>query len=397
MPRRPCPLKFGVAYRPANAPAFHAADYLTVWLGSHSLRHGNGFNPNHHGRMLDVVRAEGSTAVFYAYIIAMLARSKSKLRDCDVGEPSLCVHGADFIRQNEPTILALYEEFANETALRLGGQAQVVWLIEPDFVQYHAETQRGGGLSQHAMLSLFDRIVRRIKLHLPAAKVSLDVSPWVAGIEAWLRPFLERNDVDYLHTSGGRTTAASPQIKAAHDLTWSQLHTLSGRGTIADTGYGVGGAGGAGADPRLDAAWLDAAHLRARIADGVVAVTQVSPRAGWGAALPALRASLPPALHCFGSAAEHARRHGQQRQHRTSAHGGGGTVTAEVLLHGRAGRLRNHTYSHSRGRNHTGLMLRGRNHTRGNHSHSQGFRNRGNHTRLRVQAARPLPENVVVY
>ena len=53
-----CPFKFGTAFRPANAHAFAAADYLTVWAGSYSARWGNGFNPSLHGRMLDTVQAQ---------------------------------------------------------------------------------------------------------------------------------------------------------------------------------------------------------------------------------------------------------------------------------------------------------------------------------------------------
>lgn len=38
-------------------------------------------------------------------IIAMLARYTKGIKDCDVGSPSLCVHGADFVREHEGLIL----------------------------------------------------------------------------------------------------------------------------------------------------------------------------------------------------------------------------------------------------------------------------------------------------
>lgn len=108
------------------------------------------------------------------------------------------------------------------------------------------------------------------------------------------------------------------------------MHRWSGRGIIADTGYGVAGrlvseggdgrvANGRGvvgqpvgailaaadANPsamlqRLDSEWLDRRYLEDRIADGVIAVTHAnSGRAGWAATVMALKRSLPPARRCF--------------------------------------------------------------------------------------------------
>ena len=103
-----------------------------------------------------------------------------------------------------------------------------------------------------------------------------------------------------MHTSGGRTTAASPRVRAQEPgnlLTWSDLHRISGRGVIADTGYGVGGK--LTSDPELDSAWLDAEHVRARMGDGVIAVTHANPALGWEGKVNRLRATLPPARHCM--------------------------------------------------------------------------------------------------
>lgn len=115
-------------------------------------------------------------------------------------------------------------------------------------------------------------------------------------------PFLEYGSVDYVHTSGGRTTAHSDRIRAQEPgnlLTWAELHRLAGRGIIADTGYGVGGK--LTDDTELYEAWTDPDHLRDRIADGVVGVTFANPAAGWDHAVGRLRATLPPAKHCFGT------------------------------------------------------------------------------------------------
>ena len=155
------------------------------------------------------------------------------------------------------------------------------------------------------MVRLFIAMVARIKRHLPAARISLDISPWIAEIGEWMRPFLEHGSVDYVHTSGGRTTAASTRIRGeqvGNPLTWAELHRLSGgRGIIADTGYGIGGR--LTTESQIDAAWRDAEHLRARMNDGVIAVTFAEPGPGWTHTVSRLRRDLPPSRSCFGAAA----------------------------------------------------------------------------------------------
>jgi hypothetical protein len=136
--------------------------------------------------MLQHVKAHNSTAEYYAYVIAMLARHMKGIQDCDVGSPSLCVHGADFVREHEQLILDTYESYANQTARMIGRHAPVVWLMEPDWHQYSEPTQHGGGLSQSRMVWLFAAMVGRIKRHLPASRISLDVSPWVANVGEWM-------------------------------------------------------------------------------------------------------------------------------------------------------------------------------------------------------------------
>jgi hypothetical protein len=176
--RGACRFQFGAFFRKDAPPAhMRTAAYQTVWLGTRSKSYGYGFNPYWHGRMLERVHALNRTAVYYSYLIAMLARHTKGIKDCDVGTPSLCVHGADFVRQHEGLILRTYEQYANETALVLGRSAPVVWLMEPDWHQYGEATQRGGGVPQSRMVQLFVAMVGRIKRHLPAALISFDVSP----------------------------------------------------------------------------------------------------------------------------------------------------------------------------------------------------------------------------
>ena len=190
-----CRFQFGSFFRKDSPPSqVRAASYHTVWLGTRSKAYGYGFNPYWHGRMLERVKAQNSTAVYYSYLIAMLARYTKGIKDCDVGSPSLCVHGADFVREHEGLILRTYDAYANQTAKVLGRSAPVVWLMEPDWHQYNEATQRGGGLTQSRMVKLFVAMVGRIKRHLPMSLISLDVSPWVSEVGEWMGAHITYTD-----------------------------------------------------------------------------------------------------------------------------------------------------------------------------------------------------------
>lgn len=66
------------------------------------------------------------------------------------------------------------------------------------------------------------------------------------------------------------------------------MRTLTGKKIIADTWYGVAGSGTGHND-----AWDNINNLKARISDGVVAITQVNARSNWGSTLSNLRSNLP--------------------------------------------------------------------------------------------------------
>jgi len=168
-------------------------------------------------------------------------------------------------------------------------------LMEPDWYQYSEHTQEGGGLSQAYMVELYNRLTAEVLRFLPGAKFSLDISPWVNDQRGWMEPFVRKCQVDFVHTSGGRTTGGSERIRgdAGNMVTWAQVHQASGRGIIADTGYGVGGV-----SMGHVASWDDEATLLARIADGVVAVTQAEPGYGWSQTLSELRPRLTMPSTC---------------------------------------------------------------------------------------------------
>ena len=71
--------------------------------------------------------------VFYSYIIAFEARNMWGLKDCDVGKPSLCDRGSEFIRKNRDYLVSRYKYQAQNIAQYLGKDGKAVFEIEPDF------------------------------------------------------------------------------------------------------------------------------------------------------------------------------------------------------------------------------------------------------------------------
>ena len=54
---------------------------------------------------------------------------------------------------------------------------------------------------------MFDKIVAAIKKNLPNAGISFDMSPWIGEDEFkdWWSYFSSSKEIDYIHTSGGKT------------------------------------------------------------------------------------------------------------------------------------------------------------------------------------------------
>ena len=133
--RRPCRFRFGRFFDGADTLAephdYHGIDYVAGWIGqssfdSHRCAQPPCFNQYWHGAMLQLARERGISVAYYAYVIAFLAKATGLL-DCDVGKPSLCERGANYIRNNRHLILHTYARFANETAKVLGRSAEVLW------------------------------------------------------------------------------------------------------------------------------------------------------------------------------------------------------------------------------------------------------------------------------
>src|SRR5574344_211520 len=304
----PCRFNFGAGWQTTHQKdtAFYKGmDFISVWLGDNDY-----FNPSFEGWMLDMAFGVGATPMIYAYVIAEVGKDQN-LKDCDMGTPNLCTNGASIIRQYfADSILYRYRLYAegmrDYIALYyspkiLADTLQMIWLIEPDFYQYSASgddqngsstNQVGGGIPDDSMGIYFSQIVQTIKTYLPAAKIAIDISPWIKDMKGWYANF-DMSLVDYASTSGGRTLAGSAKIRSANISTWAGVREIIGKPILADAGYDAGGKG-----TGQDTTWDNVANLNARIADGVIGVTQMDAASTYSAAISIVRPQLSAIPGC---------------------------------------------------------------------------------------------------
>jgi len=230
---------------------------------------------------------DGILPVIVSYVIAFTARRDENLQDCNVGSPSLCDYGATYLRAHlEDRVLPVYSAYARGFAGCWGTSKPIVFLMEPDFYQYHA----GGdpnSLSPAEAGQIMGRLVGALRAELPNAVFSLDISPWIPDQgAAWYSNF-DLSLFTFVNTSGGGTDAGGQRIRSNNDMTWSGVHGVTGKPILADTGYGV-----AGQSAGHDAAWDVAGNINARIADGVVGINQYNPNSSWGSTIAGVRSQL---------------------------------------------------------------------------------------------------------
>jgi hypothetical protein len=217
------------------------------------------------------------------------------LNDCNVGSPDLCTHGALYIKENLETILGVYRSYAQGYRDCYGTERPIVFEMEPDYYQYTYDTQTNPMTLAEAG-SIMNQFVSAIREHLPNAVFSLDISPWVSPNNGedhgadWYSNF-DMSLFTFVNTSGGSTDASSEKIRGSNNMTWSGVSLASGRGVLADTGYGVNGSS-AGHDQN----WDNPDFINARIADGVVSISQYNPNSNWGNTIAQIRDQLdtPP-------------------------------------------------------------------------------------------------------
>ncbi len=244
---------------------------------------------------------EGKVPIVVAYLAAGIVKRRHSICDCNVttcgSGNDLCRQGAALIKQDKQTILSAYRSFSQGYAGCYGTTKPIVFAMEPDFYQYTTSTQTAPWTPAEAG-QIMAEFVAALKSSLPNAYFSLDVSPWVApnnGSDhgaSWFSNF-DMTLFTFVSTSGGGTNANTAKIRNSNNMTWAGLRQASGKPILADTGYGANGVS-AGEDPN----WNVAANVNARIADGVIAISQYNPGSGWANTISSLRPQLSTTANC---------------------------------------------------------------------------------------------------
>jgi hypothetical protein len=240
------------------------------------------------------------TPVIVAYIAAGNVKRDYSLCDCNVSGCSggdLCKSGAQDITADWAKITGAYKSYSQGFASCYGTTKPIIFEMEPDWYQY-----TGGGQSQpwtaQQAGQYMGELVAAMKSSLPNARFSLDVSPWVGpnngsdNGKQWYSNF-DMSLYSFVNTSGGGTSAGTAKIRSSNSMTWAGLHQATGKPILADTGYGANG-GSAG----HDTAWDVVANINARIADGVVSISQYNPNSDWGTTISGIRSQLSALPTC---------------------------------------------------------------------------------------------------
>jgi hypothetical protein len=274
-----------------NAATIAELDYFTgPWAGtSESFNLGNYFK---------ACKTLDKTPVVVAYIIAFAAKRDLKIDDCNVSQNNLCKKGAGYIRNNRTKILTIYTNYAKGIASSYGTAKPVIWCMEPDYSQYTESMQEGGGISYADAGKLMDDILATIKKELPKSMFSMDISPWkdTTWQNTWYTALNVAQNFSFVSTSGGSSKAASTFISddwAANLPKWAWVLKRWQKPVIADAGYGVNGSG-----TGHDANWDNVTNLKARIADGVIGISQYNPKSDWATTIKSIRSQLPAPPSC---------------------------------------------------------------------------------------------------
>jgi hypothetical protein len=236
----------------------------------------------------------GKVPVDVAYAAANYAKSHHSLCDCNVSGCSggnLCNYGAQYITQDWAAIIAVYQSNSTGFAACLGGRP-IIFEMEPDWYQYYAGGQTQAWTPAQAGTNM-TALVNALKGSLPQARFSMDISPWIPNNgSAWYTNF-NMSLFTFINTSGGGTDAGNTKIRSSNAMTWAGVNQVTGKPILADTGYGA-----AGSPAGEDAAWNVAANINARIADGVISITQYNPTTSWGTTISGIRSQLNTPRYC---------------------------------------------------------------------------------------------------
>jgi len=208
--------------------------------------------------------------VYIAYFIAYRANIEGGLGDCntDFDGHNLCNDGAQWIRANRARILAIYQSYAERSRAAYPSKP-VIWIIDPDFIQYTYEEQTDP-LSMSELGSLASDIVCTVREAMPNALIALNHSSWIRGsVLTGYWNAMPLDAVEFVHTTGMASVPGGyindGDAAGREDGTYWFLHQLTGKPILVDTSFGVSTQANTWSTASADV-------LNQRIADGVAGV-----------------------------------------------------------------------------------------------------------------------------
>ena len=295
----PCRFHFGTidSVAKANPAMIPQLDFFTPgWMGQKDT-----FDMSY---VCTEANAGGALAnkvpVIVAYVAAFYVKRHSGLCDCNVTtcgtNNDLCHYGAADITSNLTNIVNVYKSYAQGFASCFGTTRPIVFEMEPDFYQYTYTGIETAPWTFAQAAQIMSQFVAAMKTSLPNAAFSMDISPWVGTNNStgsdgsdngknWYSYF-DMSQFTFINTSGGGTDAATAKIRG-DKMTWAGVNQVTGKPILADTGYGVNGSS-SGPDP----VWDSPTNINARIADGVIGISQYNAASNWGTTISSDRAQL---------------------------------------------------------------------------------------------------------
>jgi hypothetical protein len=278
-----CKFRWGMNWGSGTLP--QSIDLVSIWVGYET---DDGMNQAVHDMLLDAKGRANVTPVYYAYFIPFKANIRAGLGDCntDADGHNLCNEGAQWIRTNRSYIMTVYDTYARLTADLWGTQRPIIWLIEPDFIQYTYATQTNP-FTRQEIADLASQIIDTVKARLPNAIISLFHATWTYNVaEYWSHFNLAK--IDMINITGmadqnGYFNDGDAYNRA--EATYAFLHATTGKPILADTSFGV---------TNQNDTWSDAqtSTLNSMIGDGVFAVIIEPPPSTYEQQIAALNPSL---------------------------------------------------------------------------------------------------------
>ncbi len=208
--------------------------------------------------------------VYIAYFIAYRANIEGGLGDCntDFDGHNLCNEGAQWIRANRARILSIYQSYAERSHTAFPSKP-VIWIIDPDFIQYTYDEQ-ANPLTMQELGDLASDIVCTVREAMPNALIALNHSSWIRGsVLTGYWGAMPLDAVEFVHTTGMANVPGGylndGDAAGREDGTYRYLHELTGKPILVDTSFGVSTQANTWSSASADV-------LNQRIADGVAGV-----------------------------------------------------------------------------------------------------------------------------